>query len=452
MSNAHIGTPSVGHEIRTDVNADYLFEGMIPRHGLAFLVGPPNVGKSLFIVWMATCLAIRRPLFGSDATQSRSTNLGFGAPFAPGAMLYITGEDEGIFPLRAKASFRWAQMTGDVTVQSLPDQRLPIICLPASDLSGDEAVIVEQKIENQRNDLEKAGFPIRVVVFDTLTSVFRINDENSNAEMQRLMRKLRGYGRRFDALVVVVGHPKKGRARNGLVRGAGSIDATADVILKIAGPARGKTIRRVSLEKIRHGVCAGASFEFEIGVFEGQAAVHPATKAVASSVLVSRYVELLLEFETWSPEYGALTENNGNKLVYGISLERMVNCKFDADHAGSTEMSRAHATRIKDRVRKQVGRDGLFKLVELGLCERYEDNGKLHFRPSLDWDTMSEKIAELDASTSYQSTATRQRNQINQLYADPERDGDAMPAPLFRALGQVAIRLRQFDNLRNRLS
>lgn len=345
----------------------------------------------------------------------------------------------------------------------LPQNDLPIAIYPFGGLKLDGMVFVRDDTKDSRALLEKAGFPVRLIVFDTLAAAFAVRDENDNAKMQELVRVLREYGEKFDALVVVVAHPKKsGRRQTGQVRGAGSVTASADVILEITSPKAHDLQRRrtVCVASMRDGACEGEKFKFDIGTFEGQVAIHPERKddvpstlgKDAGRVLSARHIELLRNLEAWSPEYGACTDTNDQQAVYGISLEKMVDCEFEAKNTGIGETDRAAMQRTKDRIRKQVGRDGLFRLAELGICERYEVNGKAHFRPVTDWDAMTQRVATLARDADYKSAATKQRERVNQLYADVERKDEAMPLAVFSAFAQAAIRIQQFDDLRNRLS
>lgn len=461
MHGAHIGEPTIGHDPRPDAKGEYLFEGVLPRTGLAFVLGAPNVGKSLFVVWMAACLATGRPLFEANAEQRQRYGEEFAQPLESGAVLYLSAEDADIFPKRAEAALRNIEASGMSAVSMLPGGKLPIICLSVAGLSDDSnAVLIERKVRSLIEDLERKGFPMRVVVFDTLTAAFRIDDENDNSKMQKVMRALREYGRRFDSLVVVVTHPKKGGRRSvGQVRGASSMTASADVILEILKPAgRGSTnARSVKVAKIRDGACEGEKFNFEIGRFAEQAAIHPVLKEARNShtdkrsgdALTAKHIELLHDMEAWSAVYGAPVGGNGGHLIYGITLERMVQRQFEADYSGNRRADEAEAKRAKDRIRKQVGRDGLFKLAELGLLERYEESAKLCFRPATDWDAMTDGVAALAPGAGYRSAATHQRERINYLYAYDERDGDAMSRPLFRALHQLALRISPPPDLHN---
>lgn len=453
---------TIGSEAPPDVDADYLFNGVLPRRGLVFILGAPKVGKSLFIMWLATCLATGRRLFESSTEQRHRYGDDFAMPTARGGTLYVAAEDGDIAHRRVAGMLEYLRMYDEAAAARLPNSDLPLINYPFGGLSLDSKVFVRDQTSDKRAKLVQAGFPVRLIVFDTLAAAFAIRDENDNAKMQELVRVLREYAVEFDALVVVVAHPKKnGRRQTGQVRGAGSVTASADVVLEIASrKARdGERRRTIRVASIRDGPCEGEKFEFEIGTFAGQAAIHPERKREGPAAdgegvsrrLTAKHIELLQTLEAWSLTYGAVTGSNG-QLVYGISLERMVECVCEAEHLGGGETDKTAMLRTKDRIRKQVGRDGLFKLVEHGVFERYDVGGKPHFRPTADWDAMTEHVAALAPGAGYKSAATKQREQINQLYADAGRDGEAMPQPIFRAFVQAAIRTHQLDSLRSRPS
>lgn len=462
-SQDRIGQITIGSKAPSGISADYLFEGVLPRRGLVFVLGAPKVGKSLFIMWLAACLATGRRLFDCSDEQRDRYGDDFGMPTSCGGTLYVAAEDKDIAYKRVAGALEYVRRYDGVGLSRLPQNDLPIAIYPFGGLKLDGMVFVRDDTKDSRELLEKAGFPVRLIVFDTLAAAFAVRDENDNAKMQELVRVLREYGEKFDALVVVVAHPKKsGRRQTGQVRGAGSVTASADVILEITSPKAHDLQRRrtVCVASMRDGACGGEKFKFDIGTFEGQVAIHPERKdnvpsalgKDAGRVLSARHIELLRNLEAWSPEYGACTDTNDQQAVYGISLEQMVDCEFEAKNTGIVETDRAAMQRTKDRIRKQVGRDGLFRLAELGLCERYEVNDKAHFRPVTDWDAMTQRVAKLAREADYKSAATKQRERVNQLYADVERKDEAMPLAVFSAFAQAAIRIRQFDDLRNRLS
>lgn len=451
---------TIGSEAPPNVAADYLFNGVLPRRGLVFILGAPKVGKSLFIMWLAACLATGRRLFDISVEQRHRYSEDFAMPTAHGGTLYVAAEDGDITHKRVAGMLEYLRTYDEAAVARLPNNDLPLVNYPFGGLRLDSKVVVRDDIRDHRAELEQAGFPIRLIVFDTLAAAFAIRDENDNAKMQELVRVLREYTIEFDALVIAVAHPKKnGRRQTGQVRGAGSVTASADAVLEVTtGKARnGERRRTIRVASIRDGACEGEKFEFQIGAFRGQAAIHPERQRAeptangegASHRLTAKHIELLQNLEAWSPAYGALTGSNGQQLVYGISLERMVECAFDAEQFGGGETDKAAMLRAKDRIRKQVGRDGLYKLMELGICERYDVDGKPHFRPVADWDAMTAQVSALAPDAGYTSAATKQCEGINQLYADAERNGEAMPQPVFRAFVRAAMRIRQIHSLRS---
>lgn len=450
---------TIGSEAPPNVAADHLFRGVLPRRGLVVVLGVPKVGKSLFIMWLAQCLATGRRLLDCNDEQRHRYGNDFGMPTTLGGTLYVAAEDGDIAHKRVAGMRECLRMYDEASLARLPKGDLPIAVYPFGGLRLDGMVFVRDETRDKLAELKQAGFPVRLIVFDTLAAAFAIRDENDNAKMQELVRVLREYAVTFDALVVVVAHPKKnGRRQTGQVRGAGSVTASADAILEITTrKARdGEKRRTIRVASIRDGACEGEKFDFEIGSFGGQPAIHPERKnggalEVGKGVgqrLTAKQIELLQNLEAWSPAYGALTDINGGQLVYGISLERMVEGAFEVEQLGGGETDKATALRAKDRIRKQIGRDGLFKLVEHGLCERYDVDGKPYFRPVTDWDAMTAHVAALAPGADYKSATTKQRERINQLYADAERGGEAMPQHVFVAFVQAAIRIWQTDSLR----
>lgn len=447
---------TVGSEAPPNMIVDQLFAGVLPRRGIVFVLGAPKVGKSLFAIWLAACVATGQRLLEATGDQRRSYSDDFGLPKERGAALYVATEDKEIFHKRAGATLRYLTAHAPECIEQLPSGDLPIIRYPFGGLRYDCLPIVRSDIAARRDALEAAGYPTRVLIFDTLSASFDIGDENDNTEMQRLMLALREYSEQFDSLVVVVAHPKKsGRRQTGQVRGAGSITASADAILEVTKSTKsGRSCRRtVRIASIRDGACEGERFEFEIKTFDGEPAICPlaapggtSRTSNMASALTERHVRLLHHMEAWSATDGVVVEASSGHLVHAISLERMAQRAFDAEYPDGAGAETTNAARARDRVRKQVGRDGLNKLAKVGLLERYEVQSKPWFQPSTNWDEMTDTVATLAPRAGYTSAATLQREHINDFYAHPDRIGDAMSRALFRALTQAAIRIPQLPD------
>ena len=338
-------------------------------------------------------------------------------------MLYIAGEDANIFSRRADTAIKLLASTSDELAYSLPNQNLPVICLPAWGLKGDEAAILgrDEDINGCIHELEGLGFPIRVIVFDTLTSVFAIRDENNNSEMQELMRGLREYGRTFDALVIVIAHPEKNQKRRsiGQIRGAGALTANADLVLEMKFDKRkGSDRRQVQVASIRDGVCDGEDFELEIVTLDGNAAIRPLEKRSnrrdrtdpAKSILREVHLDLLRDIEMCSLNFGELTTSDLGQSVLGVKQSDLVTYCMNASDFESDD--KEEFSRRKDALRKQKGR-AADDLVEWGVLEKYGPLRQPCFRPVSAWHEMTGHVRKLTPQSDYVSEASRIRLDTN---------------------------------------
>jgi hypothetical protein len=164
-------------EIRVSTARNYHIKGLLPRSGLAVIWGPPKCGKSFLAFDMAMHVAICRDYRGRRVQR--------------GAVVYCALEGGGGFPARVEA---WRQgKLGDID----PRQVLFSLLDVPLDLIAECGALVASI---------RAQVPTPTLVFiDTLNKAL-VGDENSSADMGRLVKASDAIIAAFDCLVVLVHH------------------------------------------------------------------------------------------------------------------------------------------------------------------------------------------------------------------------------------------------------
>jgi len=117
---------------------------------------------------------------------------------------------------------------------------------------------VEVLIEQLRTLSVEAGFPLGVVVIDTLSRAIPGGDENSSEDMTRVIAVADRIRNELHSATMLIHHSGKDNAKG--ARGHSSLSAAADIVLHIDNGV-------ATVEKIRDGV-AGAQFAFRLDPLE----------------------------------------------------------------------------------------------------------------------------------------------------------------------------------------
>ena len=221
---------------RPSVLPGWLVKQMLPVRGVALLSGQFSSGKS----FVASDLALS-VIYGSPFLERK---------VKAGGVLWFAAEGSDEIELRIKAArCKFEDKTG---------ANLPLFW-PERMSDGDtNAVLVDIKRTIEQAKTECAvrydGLPLRLVVVDTLAAALSIEDENSNAEAGRIMRKLGDIAKRLDVLILVVAH--LGKNAEAGTRGASAYGAGAESIITVLadidqrhGELIGK--REIALPKVR---------------------------------------------------------------------------------------------------------------------------------------------------------------------------------------------------------
>jgi hypothetical protein len=201
-----------------------IVKGLVTAKGLTFIAGQPNAGKSAIAVNLAVCLAA-----GLDFAGHRVRGGGVG-------VLYVAAEAPGSIFDRFKATKDCLFIGSDV--------RLPITTLPlVPDLSDKKAreLFLRALILAARDIQERFNVGIGAFIIDTMAQAFSMDDENSAAEMGKLIRAINDIGSSLGCARVVVHH--MGKNVDAGMRGSTSLLGAADDELDVLVDASDATTR-----------------------------------------------------------------------------------------------------------------------------------------------------------------------------------------------------------------
>ena len=175
-----------------DGNVPFLWEGILPRKGLAAIVGKPDSGKSMLTRHLSLAVASSAPAF-------------LGLPLADDRpdVLFVTTEDS----YSACASTFGKQRAGWETIAALEqgygmrqaDKTLRI----AAETALDGRSLIESITEYV------AKQPIGLVVIDSFGDAFGGRDINSNAEVRAMLKPYAALANDRDLCILFVSHINK---------------------------------------------------------------------------------------------------------------------------------------------------------------------------------------------------------------------------------------------------
>lgn len=192
-------------EAPASAGVSWLVPDVIPRRGIGFLVGPSGSGKSFLGVHLGACLATGSAFFGARPTPG-------------GGPLYVVAEGEDGFAARAAAALGGAAPRA-------------MIASPRGVDLGTRADR-EKLFETVRLKRTEARTEApRLVLLDTFSRVFRLDDENSSRDAQRATDAMHHLSEQFGAFVLAIHHP--GKDRRAGMRGSSLLRAEADTVLEV---------------------------------------------------------------------------------------------------------------------------------------------------------------------------------------------------------------------------
>ncbi|MBL8327592.1 MAG: AAA family ATPase [Rubrivivax sp.] len=175
--------------------------GVLPAHGLASVYGPSGSGKSFLVLDAAAAIAEGAEWFGYRVTQT--------------PVVYCALEGEAGFRVRVAA---WEAAKG----RSLP--------------AGLRLVLQAFKLTDPQDVTDLAAAVLTagagaVVILDTLNRAAPEADENSSADMGRILEAAKALQRLTGGLALVVHHPGKDATRG--LRGHSSLFAALDAAVEV---------------------------------------------------------------------------------------------------------------------------------------------------------------------------------------------------------------------------
>jgi hypothetical protein len=224
---------------------DWRVAGLLPERGVGILVGGEGSGKTFVAIDL--CMAIAN---GTAYAKNHSTSRG--------RVLYAAAEDRLGVGARIVAHHQW------------------------SGLSVEDIVLWRGISLADTADIEflaQCGERFDFVVIDTLSKATPGLDENSNTEMAAAIDRAYRLSAIWDAFVLLVAHSGKEASKG--IRGASSLTANVDTVLKCSRPGRGKQVG-VTLTKQKSGP-EGVALNFSLETVD---VTNTRTGEITSSLVV----------------------------------------------------------------------------------------------------------------------------------------------------------------------
>ena len=200
----------------------WVVKGALPRNGIAAIYGPSGCGKSFLVLDMAHAIANGRRWFGLRTTAC--------------PIVYVCLEGQSGLSQRVRA----------INLQSLNDVRIYVITQPCSFANS---VDIHDLIEVIK--LHKAINGI--VIIDTLNGAMPGSDENSSADMGKIIAMSKQLQTAIGGLILLVHHTGKDSSRG--MRGHSSLFAAMDAAIEVK---RNGEQREWSLAKSKDGADSGS--------------------------------------------------------------------------------------------------------------------------------------------------------------------------------------------------
>jgi len=194
-------------------------KGLFPDKGLASIYGPSGSGKSFLALDLMAAIALSKTFYGSKTIHC--------------PVVYVALEGTGGIARRIEA------------YEMYHDIKLPSSFRVVTDmlsLFNSEAKIFAEAVKEE-------GLDGGVIVIDTLAQSAPGSDENSSADMGRIISNAQLLQRETNGLVVLIHHTGKDASRG--ARGHSSLFAALDGAIEVRRPQTGREWRR---EKVKDGM------------------------------------------------------------------------------------------------------------------------------------------------------------------------------------------------------
>lgn len=185
-----------------DNQASYLIKGLLPSNGTTAIYGPSGSFKSFLAVSWACHIATGREWDGHRVTQ--------------GAVLYVVGEGGVGVPRRLRA---WAdQYMGSADIPSVYRIDMPVFMAVPEQVA--ELKIAAEQVKRE------TGYPVRLIVVDTVARCFGGGDENRAADMGAFIAGCDEVKAATGATILLVHHT--GKQEDNGARGSSAFRAALD--------------------------------------------------------------------------------------------------------------------------------------------------------------------------------------------------------------------------------
>lgn len=189
----------------------YAWEGLLPFGSLTVLAAFPKVGKSTFIAPLMLAVAKGKPFLDRPTTHT--------------PVLYLAIEEH---PRDVKARLLgWGRAKDDLLW-------IHEGLLFKSEMKAIEAFVLENKVG--------------LVVLDTLTAWWHVENENDNSEVLRAVEPWLHLARASEASILLVHHTRKAGGEDGRgVRGGSSLVGAVDQIITLERQPKDRRVRRLDV-------------------------------------------------------------------------------------------------------------------------------------------------------------------------------------------------------------
>lgn len=211
-------------EITFETKSNALVKGLFDNGTMSVIYGESGCGKSFFVSDLAFHIALGWEWRGRKVDQ--------------GAVVYIAAEGSTGFKKRIAAfKKQYPEIKGPV----------PFRLIPTSVNLLDPDTDVDDLIASMQAWAERVGFPLRLIVVDTLSRTLSGGNENASDDMGAFVRNVDRLRENTGAHTTVIHHSGKDAARG--ARGWSGLRASLDTELEISRDSDG-TVSKMSRVKI----------------------------------------------------------------------------------------------------------------------------------------------------------------------------------------------------------
>ena len=274
-----------------EIDVKYIIDGLLPAAGISIIYGIPGAYKSFVALYWAAMIASGRTVFDNREVDS-------------GDVIYVVGEGE------SGQRARWTALREAYGL----DPGLRIGFVPtALNLTKDDTDTVELVHEIRRQCPDRAP---KLVVIDTLNTMFGGGDENSAADMGTFLKHCKAIhqnlnleGEKYTA-VLVVHHGGKDADRG--ARGSSALPAGIDASIEVSNDTPAGSFDRrghIYVHKMKDGP-SKFPVDFLVKGYD-----LPATKMTNPAAPYSLYVTPVTEADRNNAKAKALDNNREYRLL-----------------------------------------------------------------------------------------------------------------------------------------